>query len=184
MNKKENVLFYLKSHLVDLVKRNKTLDTHKDSVNKYLEMGIRKADELMATITAIENESILHINPKEYLSQEQYTDYVNQMQAEMLYQEKIPLSEWLDWFYTEMPYISNSHFIFATDKKSYAISELPLDAIVHTDKLKRVIYIEDGDEQIQIQLDGIDIFTLLSIQEQQAYIEYLQQKHYDLWSCE
>lgn len=87
-----------------------------------LEQQQSKLQSLLNLMEKLNQEEQLQIPVKDYLTEEQYQDYLlSQQEPEMLCEFDITLRDWLDWFYQELPFIKNKYLTFTNSITSVSI---------------------------------------------------------------
>lgn len=133
-----------------------------------LEKQQSKLQSLLDLMDKLNQEDQLQIPVKDYLTEEQYQDYLLTLQEpEMLCDFGITLLEWLDWFYQELPYITDKYLTFTDiEGKTYTLNQLDYSNLIQVDHTNRLIYIQKGIKQpndILIDLNGISLYDLLNV---------------------
>lgn len=80
----------------------------------------------------------------------------------MLFEPDMQWYDWLNWFYEELPFIKDKHITLTglNTNKQYQINDIPFNAIVIVENKKIIVNL---DEPVVIDLNGINLFKMLSI---------------------
>lgn len=139
---------------------------HQQVLADKIQKNVTKLQQLL---NKLDSDNRLHIPVKDYLTDEQYQDYLNTLkEPDMLCEFDIHLSEWLNWFYEELPFISKKHLIFygLNTGKQYNLTDIPRLNLVKVNHETKTIYIEpmnNDREPIHMTLDGINLYYLLNV---------------------
>lgn len=150
----------IRSHLEFLYLEKEQLEflsqTHKDNI-KSVNNKIKKLNNQLKSL----EDTNLVINIKDWLPKDQYEQYCPSI--DMLFEEGMEFSDWLDWFYEELPFIKDKHLMFTGSTTNKEYSFLEITGKVYVDKYRQIIYV-DSSEPINISINSLNLFKLLSVQ--------------------
>lgn len=94
----------------------------------------------------------------------------------MLFENNLPFTEWLDWFYEDLPIIQNKtlSFIGKHSNNEYSIYNIPCNAIVTWDNNKNIFI--DSDEPILIKFKTKTLSNLVKNILKHNYDDYITNK--------
>lgn len=145
-----------------------------------LEQQQSKLQSLLDLMEKLNQEEQLQIPVKDYLTEEQYQDYLlSQQEPEMLCEFDITLRDWLDWFYQELPFIKNKYLTFTNSitSEEYSLYKLNHTGIVKVNHMNKVIFIKYDTYTVNMDLNGISLYNLLNISYQKDLDNHLLSKY-------
>lgn len=148
------------THHIEVLKLNQEqLEFEKQTVENNIKENEERIQKLQSKLNTL-TEKELVVSVKEYLEPELYELYYPNI--EMLYEEDMWVSDWLSWFYEELPFIRDKHlqFIGKQTGKHYSIAEL--NGLVKTDKKNQEIFVLMG-ELVVISLGSVNLFQMLCV---------------------
>lgn len=168
----ETELKYLNQVAKELNQRYEYLTNESNKIQTEATKVNTQLKKLNTLLNQYQKEPTLVINIRDYLTEEQFQDYLNSInEPEMLCEFDIPFREWLDWFYEELPFLqSQKHLII---QNGFTIDELIDDWIIRVDHINKSIYLDNGLGTLLINLDGIDLYYLLNVKYQRDWEDYM-----------
>lgn len=162
---------YLQTLAENLTKQHKTISEEVNKLNNKAINIFNQCTHINSILIQVTQEPTLKIDIKDYLTEEQYQDYLDSYnEPEMLCEFDITFTDWLDWFYEELPFLqSNKHLVFSNHKD---ITTVPMNSIIKVDHNNKTIYLDTGSEIITVNLNGIELYYLLNVKYQRDWEDY------------
>ena len=128
------------------------------STNESIKQTENKLQRIDNQLNVLD-QSNLSIKLSDYFTEEEL-QYYNPT-YETLFEPDLLFKDWLDWFYEELPFLSNKHlkYINIRTNKEHSFTDIPTNLIVKVDHLNQRILVGN----YQITLHSINLYKLLSV---------------------
>lgn len=180
---KETLWKILSKQAENLKAQTNQLLVMQESSQTLLQENQSKLEILTNLMMNLTQEEHLEVNVKDYLTPEEYQDYLLTYSPNMLCEFDIPLRKWFDWFYQELPFLKSKHLVFFDINKDIKLSlaDLDLSWIIKVDHVLKRIYVNRDNDHfnsvINIDLNGISLYEILNVTSSNLKDSFIAEQH-------